>query len=264
MDSGKRILIFGGTGFIGRNLARIYRGQGYEVLAEHYSVTDLSVIDDVIDDTKPDLVINAAGRKDISYAEESPTITYNINAIGASLVAISAKYSQSPTKCVHISSDHAYTGSNTVYAKSKRLGDELVMAENPNASVVVTGHVYAPDCPWIKWLGGELSAGRQVIAHNNRICCPTWIGDLAEAILKAPTGKTVCVGSSICTRGDLFRAYANVFGYNRKLIVDGRCEDPLLIGDSRMVSDWDTLGIVDGLALMRFEMTNTSKVKVNV
>ncbi len=221
-------MILGSNGYIGRNLtARL-------------------------PDTRT--VINCSGMKSIVICQHRPTEAYTSNAIHAG--TFSHLYRDS--KFIHISSDHAYCAGNqstTVYAKSKRLGDELVMAENPNATVIVTGHVYAPNCPWIVWLDGELKAGRQVVAYTNRVCSPTWIGDLADACRDPKPGLMFVLGRQRVNRVELYRAYARAFGYDDNLIMPGLETNPLLIGDSSHASDVHTKDLYEGFAAMRAEMT---------
>lgn len=223
-------MILGDLGFIGRNLA-------LRVDHEHW-------------------LINAAGRKDIAWCERFPIKSFEDNAMMPGKMAAEPNF-------IHIGSDHAYAmgePARTIYARSKHLGDELVLRENPHAAVVVTGHVYAPDCPWIKWLDKELRGGCRVVAYTNRICCPTWIADLAQACAFPEKGKKFVLGRDRVNRYDLFRTYARVFGYDERLIVPGEEKNPLFIGDSSMLSDVPTYGIEDGFRAMKAEMEGKNVV----
>jgi dTDP-4-dehydrorhamnose reductase len=219
-------MIIGERGFIGRNLA-------YRVKRDH-------------------VCINAAGRKDIVWCESHSLQAFADNAIMPATKAKDAQFYGVPF--VHIGSDHSYTGKpewNTVYARSKRLGDDLVLRENPKSSVIVTGHVYSKDCPWVRWLDGQLRAGLTVTAYTNRICCPTWIGDLADACEDIAPGLRIVVGNDRVDRVVLYRTYAEVFGYDPSLIVPGLESNPLLVGDSSLSSDVKTCGIREGFELMK-------------
>jgi len=214
--------VLGERGFVGRNLKRLLP-------------PDL------------DLTVNCIGKKDIVWCEHHPTETFYVNAVHAGEIA------RANPSLVHISSDHAYCEgpqSRTVYARSKRLGDELVLAENAKATVLITGHVYAADCPWLVWLDKELRAGRQVVAFTNRICSPTWIGDVADACKNPRPGLHYVLGRERVTRYELFRAYASAAELDASLIVPGTETNPLLIGDSSHVSDVPTLGVREGFARM--------------
>lgn len=233
------LTVLGNSGYIGRNLLRRVAPQ------------------------IPDVIVNAIGRKDLRFCEEQPIEAYISNAIRPATEAVEAKWANK--RYIHIGSDHAYaskSGAHTVYAKSKLLGDELVLLEYPEAVVLVTGHVYAPDCPWVKWLDGELRAGRQVKAYRNRLCCPTWMGDLVtciESLIPTMTsGRVFCTGPDRVDRVQLFRTYAEVFGYDPDLIVPDVETDPVLIGDMCVGSDYPCRGIREGFEAMKREIEDVA------
>lgn len=251
MNDSPCIGIAGSTGFIGRNLAKRFVAAGFRVSP--------------IKPGKPwpegcQLVINCIGRKDVANLENDidAAITANVNVAG--YLSALAKAAKMPF--IHISSDHAYCNPQTVYALTKRLGDMAVMRANSDAQIVVTGHVYAPDCLWVKWLDGELKAGRKIEAYTNRVCNPTWIGslfDYCHSLVSSPkcrgwkSGVTVVVGSSTVNRGELFWHYAMTFGYDEKLIWD-KIEENSLFGNSSMESDIPACSLPKGLVMMRREM----------
>ena len=212
-----------------------------------------------------DFVVNCIGKKDLHWCEDRPSEAYFSNAIVAGKLARLHK----GERFIQIGSDHAYALGNagkTVYARSKALGDELVLAEHPKAVVVITGHVYAADCPWVRWLDGELQAGRRVVAYRNRVCCPTWMGDLAEAckqvIGNAFFGRVFVTGRDKVDRYQLYRAYAEVFGYDPDLIAAGEETDPVLIGDMSVGSDFTCLGVREGFEKMKKSLAISESVVI--
>ncbi len=224
----KRLVILGGTGFVGRNLAKHLQPH-YETIScvssylqsftpEHDCV-EAKVRHEVHD---ADLVINCVGNKDVLNCEQFTSNAYETNAIIAGNIAWVCKDEHSPF--IHISSDHAYATPRTVYGDSKKLGDELVRRECPDAIIAVTGHVYDVDCPWVKWLDGELKAGRTVKAWQDIDNRPTYAGDLAAAIMRLVNGDKwgstyVLTSQQWVSRYQLFTDYAKVNGYDAGLIV---------------------------------------------
>lgn len=221
-----RILVTGGAGFVARNLASAFTASGHHVLAlphEQLHIGNEAQMHQALDGFAPDVVVNAAGRKDLKLCEEHPTETHHTNAFAASLLARICK--DRSVKLCHIGSDHAYSTPVTAYGESKRLGDEMVMRSNPAALIAVTGHVYAPDCPWVRWLDGELREGRTVEAWADISNCPTYAPNLAAMILdlldRGVTGRVSCIGGNGVNRLELFRAYARAAGLDESLVV--RC-----------------------------------------
>jgi dTDP-4-dehydrorhamnose reductase len=215
-----------GTGYIGRNLARLLpESRGANVYCR--------------------------GMKDIVACQSHPYAAIQANALEPAEFAIMHAWPM-----VHIGSDHAYADGQqgrTVYAMSKLLGDISILNAKSDAMVLVTGHVYANDCPWIVWLDKELREGRQVVAYTNRICSPTWIGDVAEACKNFTLGRKFVLGPHRVDRYELYTAYAKVNGYDEGLIVPGLETNALLIGDSSHASDVATVDIYEGFARMKAE-----------
>lgn len=233
-----RIVIVG-NGFVANALKWAFGKLGHDA-----TTTKLPIFTDPY----PDLVVNAAGRKDIHWCEDNPYDTYCANV---ALPATLAEQLRGKCRFVHIGSDHAYGKAlGSVYSRSKRSGDEAVIRANPQACVAVTGHVYGPGCPWVKWLDGELRLGRQVIAHNNRINRPTWIGDLASWILAEGSGYKFITGATLTTRQALFHAYCRCAGLDQRLIVAGTCDDPLLIDHLDVEPNCRTIGLHEGFERM--------------
>ncbi len=209
----KRLVIIGGTGFVGRNLAKHLRPHFETIIPLSHGQCWHS--------EPNDLVINAAGMKDVPACDKNPTYAYESNAILAGRIAQQCR--DFGCKLIHISSDHAYAEPRTVYGDSKRLGEELVRRECPDAIIAVTGHVYDVDCIWVKWLDGELRAGRKVEAWADIDNAPTYAGDLANAILLAVkdniVGTVRLVGHVSLNRFDLFCAYARCFRFDANFII---------------------------------------------
>ncbi len=213
----QHVIILGGSGFVGRNLARHLMPLVHEV--ETYTLPGF--FDDVHIHPSVTLVINCIGMKNVAVCETDPTRAYDVNAVIAGKVA--ARCKKDGMKLVHISSDHVYASPRTVYSESKRLGDELVRKECPEALIAVTGHVYDLDCPWVRWLDTELRAGRKVEAWD-LFNFPTYAGNLASNILEAVNHdywrKTPVFTSSYPVRRfSLFQEYARAMGLDENLVV---------------------------------------------
>lgn len=203
-----RVLIIGAGGFLGQNLARFFSERHEIVLTFHQTPVPaalsrgeaairLSVCDDdavrqTIASVSPDVVINAAGNKDVRYCETHPDEARRINALGASNVARACR--AAGARLVHISTDLVFEGSQGGYAETdvprpvltygatKLEGERLVLAELPDAIVCRSGGIYGAGSPNLRWLSDELKAHRIVDCFTDVYNTPTYAWNLAEMI----------------------------------------------------------------------------------
>jgi nucleoside-diphosphate-sugar epimerase len=76
----ERVLVTGGSGFIGRRLVRFLRGEGVEVLAPGRDTLDVSA--GTFPDQSADWVIHLAGRTYVPASWNEPADFYRVNALG--------------------------------------------------------------------------------------------------------------------------------------------------------------------------------------
>jgi dTDP-4-dehydrorhamnose reductase len=106
-----KILLTGGTGQVGYELARSLQGVG-EVVAVDRDIMDLSDLDqvrDVIRRVKPGLIVNPAAYTAVDKAESEPELAHRINAEAPGLMAQEAKLLGAAM--VHYSTDYVFDGS---------------------------------------------------------------------------------------------------------------------------------------------------------
>jgi UDP-N-acetylglucosamine 4,6-dehydratase/5-epimerase len=138
----KSILITGGTGFLGRNLATplkkdhrvILTGRnnkqnmfaskvtGCEVLP--MDVTNIEAVRDVFTETRPDVVIHAAATKFVDLAEKQPMECVDVNVLGSQNVARVAVEKGLET-VVGISTDKAAPPVRNTYGLSKAIMERM-------------------------------------------------------------------------------------------------------------------------------------------
>lgn len=219
-----RILVTGGLGFVARSLTRHLLARHQWVLScpkEMLNIGDESEVRAALAKYKIDVLLNAAGTKDLQGCEDDPERAMRLNAYAPAMVA--RVCAEVGVKFVHVGSDHAYAVPMTAYGESKRRGDAMVMEANPAALVVVTGHVYDVDCPWVIWLRKELEAGRRVEAWTDVWNWPTYARNLADIVLELieddAAGIVGCTGLNPANRYILFRTYAHAMGLDMDLVV---------------------------------------------
>ena len=141
----KRILITGGTGFLGKRLALALkndhdvflsgRNNSQNMAAERFTgcpvlPLDVARIDSVRDamvETRPDVVVHAAATKYVDLAEKQPFECIDVNVLGSENVARVALERGIET-LVGISTDKAAPPADNVYAMTKALMERLFCA----------------------------------------------------------------------------------------------------------------------------------------
>lgn len=106
----KRLLITGGSGFLGSRLTRYYRDD-FEVLSlgsRDLDITDRDRVDEVIGGFRPDYIIHGAAIASTVFCEERPEDAYEINVEGALNVGRAAK--KIGAKMVFLSTEQVFNG----------------------------------------------------------------------------------------------------------------------------------------------------------
>lgn len=203
-----KVLITGASGFIGSHLTRFFV-QRSSVVASYFNspiaVDSIGSVDvvrlDIRDSQaveiefakhRPDLVIHAAGCKNVKVCQQHPRAADLVNAIGTYNVARACR--QMGAKLIYISSDLVFSGqdgryretdlpqSNLVYGQTKLWGEKLAQQELTNVAICRSGGVYAKDSPLLRWLSTQLAEKEMVDCFTDVFNTPTYIENLAEAI----------------------------------------------------------------------------------
>ena len=119
--SNKKILITGGTGFIGSHISPLLQEQGFavsklDIVGECEYLGDVSnkeFITSVIEDLKPNFVIHCAARKNLPDCEENKLETFQSNVLSTEYIADLSK--RIPFKLIYISSDVVFDGKKGNY-----------------------------------------------------------------------------------------------------------------------------------------------------
>ncbi len=262
-----RVMIIGGSGFVGRNLSRCFslrhdvlvtrhtgRPPDSACLSVELNLLDPESIRSAVRAQTPDFVINAAGNKNVRFCEDNPAAAMAINAEATERIAAACAEQNVPL--AHISTDLVFDGDrgdyledeipepSTVYGRSKLEGERSALRVNPDCLIVRTGGVYGLDSPLLDWLRGELNAGKSVECFEDVRNTPTFADNLAEIIAAASerrlTGAIQAVGRRSYSRHQLFVAFAREFALNEALLVPVdagiRRKEMLLAADSSLSS----------------------------
>ena len=153
-----------------------------------------------VSSARPDLVVNAAAYTAVDKAESEPDRAFAINRDGAAAVARATAALNVPL--IHLSTDYVFDGAKlspyvetdrtaplNVYGRSKREGEEAVIASHPGPVVLRTSWVFSPfGSNFVKTmlrLGAERETLRVV---DDQIGNPTSALEIADVVLRiAPT-----------------------------------------------------------------------------
>lgn len=147
-----RILITGGTGFLGKRLGQSLRIDGHTValsgrnnkqllLASQFSgceayamdVSNIESVRDIVTQTKPDIIIHAAATKFVDISEKQPMEAIDVNVVGSQNIARVAI--EKNVQCViGISTDKASPPVRNTYGLTKALMERMFCAMNGKSS----------------------------------------------------------------------------------------------------------------------------------
>ncbi len=267
-----RILVTGASGFVGQNLARYFIEKGYQVVVSYHNTalpSDLisaasSVKLDIRDSiavkrqltaARFEVVIHAAGDKNVRHCEAHPDEAYETNVIGVTNVARACR--EIDARLVYISTDLIFAGTDgryketdrpaplLVYSKTKLDGEKLMQQELDDAIICRSGGLYGKSSPLLRWLTCELLSGRPVECFTDVFNTPTFVWNLAEMIesilVRNLQGIFHTVGPERANRFEFFRAYAREFELDANLLLPSeagpRREELLLQADASLASE---------------------------
>lgn len=243
-----KILITGGSGFVGRNLVRFF-AEWHSVSFTCFSsqppedlrhiaqqikldVRDARQVERTVRAVRCDLVIHLAGNKNVRNCEERPKEAASVNAEGTRNVALACKRARS--RLIYISTDLVFdclSGGyaetdlprpNTIYGSSKLEGENQALSELPDVTICRSGGIYGPESPLFRWLATELQARREVSCLTNVKNTPTYVWNLGEMLEKIirenMRGIFHTVGPDVVNRYEWFRAFADTFGLDSSLL----------------------------------------------
>lgn len=201
-SAGKRIVITGAGGMVGRVLAGQARREGWAVQAltsAQWDITDAAAADRFVG--RGDVVVNCAAYTKVDDAEAHPDRAHAVNADGPGNVARAC--ARAGADLIHISTDYVFAGTQrhpyeiddepgplSVYGRTKLDGERAVLAALPTAHVIRTAWIYQGGD------GGDFVATMRRLAAGDgevdvvadQVGSPTYVGDLVSALLQVADG----------------------------------------------------------------------------
>lgn len=191
-----RLAVTGAGGGLGRAFMVVVPSHHDVVPLAHddLDIADHHAVMQTIVPLKPDAVLNFAAFTKVDACETDPSSAMRANALGPQSLALAAR--ACGAVLVHVSTDYVFDGEKgwaydeldapnpqSIYARSKLAGEELVRRVTPEHFVVRTGFVFGGGTGYISGAVARLVQGETVGALSDRIGTPTYVRHLAERIL---------------------------------------------------------------------------------
>ncbi|HXZ33116.1 MAG TPA: dTDP-4-dehydrorhamnose reductase [Terriglobales bacterium] len=211
-----RVTIFGATGLLGKALIREWKADEVVGFAsKDVDVRDIGQIRRVIEQTRPQWLVNAAAYTDVDGCESNRELAFAVNWRGAVNVAQVAK--ESGARLLFLSTDYVFDGLSTtpyetararsplsIYGKSKAKAEEEIGQLLPDACIVRTS--------WLFGVGGKCfpdtilrlaSSRSEIDVVDDQRGSPTHAPDLARALVAlcraSATGIVHATNAGDCT-----------------------------------------------------------------
>lgn len=192
-----KLFVAGSNGQLARALADRAADAGVELLSLGRPQLDLERREgaDLVAGFAPDAIINAAAYTAVDAAEQDTARAFAVNRDGAAWLAGIAEQQRIPF--LHVSTDYVFDGCKsgaydeddevnpqTAYGRTKRAGEEAVLAACPSALILRTAWVFSPyGANFVKTMLRLASERDSLRVVNDQVGNPTSAHDLAEALL---------------------------------------------------------------------------------
>jgi UDP-glucose 4-epimerase len=136
----KKVLVFGGFGFLGYYLLKELLSRGYEVVVAdikddsefkdivhylHCDISDQKQVDTVFQNQNYDIVYNLAGFANLDFSIKAPLKTMQLNIIG-NMYVLEACINANIKKFVYASSAYAMSNKGSFYGISKLASEKII------------------------------------------------------------------------------------------------------------------------------------------
>lgn len=257
---GERMLITGASGLVGSYFCRLLDLQQHDLyydvyVADHTEATNfgrsieidlinLTRFAEVIDEVKPDVMVNLAAMTNVDACEVQRDEADRINHLSVKVIS---EYLDSNNECylLHVSTDYVFDGergdykenSNTNainwYGMTKLLAEqELLKCNSKNWCIARTSTpfgVHAKKQSFPLFVIKNLSSKQEIKVLTDQITSPTYAKNLAEMLFEIiqlrVKGIIHTSGSSQISRFDQAIKVASIFGLDHNLVKPASIND---------------------------------------
>ena len=231
-----KILLTGKNGQVGWELNHSLSKLGtvFSMGRDNMDLSKPETLRPVIQDIRPDIIINAAAYTAVDKAESEPDLAMIVNGIAPGVIAEEAK--KIGAGMIHYSTDYVFDGKATspykeedapcplnIYGKSKLAGDQAVMQANIPHIILRTAWVYSlRGSNFLLTMQKLAQSKNQIKVVDDQIGSPTWSRAIAEGTARIlehcrSTGK-----SKIFSHSGVFNmscgGETSWFGFAKKIL----------------------------------------------
>lgn len=263
-----KILIFGGSGLIGSRIRELLWVK-YQIIAPSHlqvDITEKKQVERIIEESKPDYIIYAAGLTSVDKAEQHPRLAYSLNVQSPALIAKVAAKDGIPL--LYFSTDAVFDGSKSnepyieddktnpisEYGKSKLLGEQMVMkASDRNCIarvIIVYSHNFTNRRRFVQVVLETLKKGENFYGILDQVVSPIYVDDVVSAVdlfIKSKSHGIYHLGA---------KDYVTNYEFVKKLAQTLNLNENLVIGVS-----FDEFSKGKGAPRTKFCWLNTSKFR---
>ena len=196
-----KIVVTGCDGQLGKEIIKelnkenkTLKNEIFALNREKLDICDIDKVNNCILSINPDIVINCAAFTKVDLCEDEVELAYKVNSIGPKNLAIYCE--KVNAKLVHISTDYVFDGNKniyredditnpqSVYGKSKLLGEQYVQSFSSKYFIIRTAWLYGDGNNFVKTMLKLSESKNEINVVNDQIGTPTSTKDLAKVILK--------------------------------------------------------------------------------
>jgi len=195
-----KILLFGHQGQVGSAL-KLALPAAYQLTKTDIDIRDTPLLNDMISDVTPNIIINAAAYTDVNGAESHLREAKTTNTFAVAGIANIAK--EKNILFVHYSTDYVFDGSGqtpwvendspnpiNAYGRTKYLGDKAIIESSCPYLILRTSWVYGEGNNFIKKISKLIDDKEKISIVSDQIGAPTSARFLAKATYEA-ISKTI-------------------------------------------------------------------------
>lgn len=192
-----RALVAGGTGMLGCDLVTAMARRGHETIGlsrAEFDITDSHLVEEVIAEVKPDIVLNCAAWTDVDGAEAHEREAMRVNDVAAGIVSATA--ASHGAAVLYVSSDYVFDGAKrspyvesdlpaaiSAYGRSKQAGETSVSIANARHYIVRSSWLFGTNGPnFVETMLRLCREQPEVIVVSDQVGGPTYTPHLAEAL----------------------------------------------------------------------------------